>query len=102
MFTGMRDKRLARVNYKLNRFSYCRVLNDRVRCASLTRDERYYYNRDGYIQEHIHLQDDVLKYDNRPCYSPLVAIRRWKWWLPELNRRKFRNVIPCFTYIYNL
>jgi len=99
MFTGLKDKRISRANYKLNKFSYCRVLNDRVRCSSLTRSDRFYYERDTHTDQHIQLQSDVVKYENRPCYPPLPAIRRWKWWLRELNRREYKNVIPCFKNI---
>lgn len=100
MFSGIRDFRLTRVNYKLNRFSYCRVLNDRVRCGSLINGYNIsYYNKYGEkkIDEHLHIREEVKKeeYINRPCCKPLLAIRRWKWWIRSIHRKDRKNPICC-------
>lgn len=101
MFSGIRDKRLARVNYKLNKFSYCRVLNDRVRCGSLTngRNMPYRYNKYGesIIDEHLHMKEEESKeqYINRPCFTPLLAIRKWKWWIRSIHRKDRKNTTNC-------
>lgn len=100
MFSGIRDLRLARVNYKLNRFSYCRVLNDRVRAGSLTNGRNTIYtNKYGEqkIEEHLHMIEEENKeeYINRPCSKPLLAIRRWKWWIRSIHRKDRKNPIFC-------
>lgn len=87
---SIRDKRLANVPYRLNPFTFCHTFNDRVRCASLTRGRNeYYYQKfiEKKVEPHTHLPNSNKEvFINQVCARPLLAIRKWKWWLRRMNR----------------
>lgn len=86
----MEIKYRTRVSYRLNPFTYCKLLNDRVYCAGLTRsfgmDNSY-----KHCEKPKCVQENIIehKIENIPCSKPILAIRKWKYW-------KYKP-----SYIYN-
>ena len=74
----------SKISYKLNQFSYCRILNDTVRSASIMRSSNTSY-LDKYDERRASmsiLMPIIEKpFLNAPCDAPIVAIRKWKHWL---------------------
>jgi hypothetical protein len=68
----------SRISYKLNPFSYCRVLNDRVRAESLVPS---FGMVNDYHGQAIRLEGtNEEKVPNSPCSRPIPAFRKWKYW----------------------
>jgi len=93
-----------RVPYKLKPFSYCRLLNDRVRSASVTLDTnsgtRYF---DDFTREAIHLIPEMTYYKKSEfiyCLKCIPYIRRWKNWLSS-TENKFKRKFTCYPSYNN-
>lgn len=67
----------GRNSYRLNPQNYCRIINDRVRCASLTRSS--YYIDNPFLPEFKFTEKPI--FENRPCGKPFVVVKKWKHWL---------------------
>lgn len=80
-------------SYSINEFSYRLKLNQRVQAAKQYRDNKYDYrfirgaakNEKEIMQEPLPVV--VEKYPNRPCYPPMVAIRRWLYFIAPVDSR---------------
>ena len=97
------DPIIATPAYSINEYSYRIKLNQRVHSALQYRSNNYDYKRtykgvkkdDTPMQEP--LPEVVEKYPNRPCFPPMVAIRRWLYFLAPVERKyKYKLFcIPC-------
>ena len=80
---------IVTVKYATDSFNWIRRLNDRVRVARLNRDGRKFSNyldKQG-VDWYPEREAIVPTEKNKPCYPPMVAIRKIKVWLLKVNMR---------------
>lgn len=93
-----------KVPYKLRPFGYCRLLNDRVRAASLMiRKVNYTTNLNIDIEPNFRVVPDEQVYEiieNYNCFTCFVGIRKWKYWLMK-PEHYFTKKVPCYPSFNN-
>jgi hypothetical protein len=94
------DPIIASPAYSINEYSYRIKLNQRVHSALQYRSNNYDYKRTykGVKRDETPMQQPlpeiVEKHPNRPCYPPIVAIRRWLYFIaPTDTKYGFKR--PC-------
>ena len=90
----------SRISYKLNAFSYCRILNDTIKSASVMRNSPNMgnynqFNANKFIGNFSIIPRTPEILINTPCHTPILAIRKWKHWLPV--KIKCANKKLCFN-----
>lgn len=96
----MYEPLVASPAYSLNEFNFRLKLNQRVQSALQYRSNNYDYKRTykGVKRDDTPMQKPlpivVQKYPNRPCYPPIVAIRRWLYFIAPIDN-KYKIKIPC-------
>ena len=91
-----------KVPYELRPFNYCRLLNDSVRAASITREtnsggnpnEHYTIPAIYLIPEEINFKKIEFKY----CLKCIPYLRRWKRWLPYTENKYVKKTYCTESY----
>ena len=93
-----------RVPYKLKPFSYCRLLNDRVRSASVTLDTKSdskYSEKFREIPFHLFPEETYYKkIEFKYCLRCIPFIRRWKTWIFG-TENKYKLKFTCYPSYNN-
>ena len=76
-------------SYKLNPHNYCRIINDRVKCASLIRSN---YSKEVPLD---FIPVEKPKFENRPCGKPYLIVKKWKHWI--FFPKTIKNPKKCKT-----
>jgi hypothetical protein len=101
MNSRIRQEPILTPTYRLNQFGYTFKLNQRVKAASIKKNNYVKFCKieelENDFQKLLQLKVtepvEVIKFINRECYCPIVAIRRWKIWV---NTHKGYNPLKCY------
>jgi hypothetical protein len=82
-------------SYRLNEFSFCLKLNQRIKAAAIIYKPKYKNKGDTFFQK-VTLTFDTppIHSANKECYPPILCIRKWKKWL-QMKSRKSKYNFKC-------
>ena len=77
-------------SYSLSKFTYAFKLNQMVKAASLTKKTFYVKKTKEHKRIDVkiiqNIEKEIVIVPNRPCYKPILAIRKWKIWIRFSNQ----------------